>query len=834
MLWKKLLFGLAVSSSLMLPAPHAVHAQDQASPVEDQQPEDQQPEDQQPEDQQSEDQQPEDQQPEDQSPENQQADTNQSNPASTSSSTPSTQAIQTPQASIGAASAAAAGGIGTVFSIGVLSQVAGSLAGGNDDETATDTYSSTILGSYAAEYAANDALAYQNILSLNDYGYTGDGIRVSVVDSGIDASHQEFDGKTIYGVDFAVSPSSYDEDENGHGTHVASIIAGERDTLGMRGMAYDATLYSYKMDNDGDSGLEYASSDANIANIFNQHVTDNIHVSNNSWGSSTEINTLSEAYLRGLLPNTITAMRAAQNNGTIIIYASGNDTQNQVGYFGGLPYRIAELADEWLVVASVDSAGTEAYYSNRCGVAYLFCVTAVGGDLTTVAGGVYGAETGTNNGTNNNYVNLQGTSMATPHVSGLAAALMEKFPSLTPAQIVNRIKAGASYDGLTGRNGETTSNSTTATMQSIFGHGLINSTTSSAVIGTLTYAVGTNLTQSLDLSTQSMTLPRSLPANVQQQILKTKFAVFDSFDGARFLVEGDQIFDSNLQNVTPIAKTKRVQKVTKRREFSFVNDHDGSPKTMLTPTFMVSGLSTELSALDTLWDDERTHFLPSTIAVPDRRINFVWDTSYRNLDIHPFVETQSENDSGQSLGGFGIGFKYVSEHGLNVLAGVRSAKHTVLNGIFEDSAYSSKIRDAEFGLQKMIDDKTTLFARFIHSKLENIEATNLSFGFDNVQTNGWNIGYQVEQNKNAFVFGVTKPNEISGGNISFVHPVGRSRDGQIFYRKTQFKAANDNNFERYIMYTYDLGKQKISFGAVEDRNDHGKLGAAQLNISFTL
>ena len=809
----------------MLPVTHAAHAQDQASPAEDQQPEDQQPED---------------QQPENQQPENQQADTNQSNPTSTSSSTAATQTVQTPQASIGAASTAAASAISTVFLIGVLSQIAGSLAGGNDDdattddETTTDTYSSTILGSYAAEYAANDALAYQNILSLNDYGYTGDGIRVSVVDSGIDASHQEFDGKTIYGVDFALSPSSYDEDENGHGTHVASIIAGERDTLGMRGMAYDATLYSYKMDNDGDSGLEYASSDANIANIFNQHVTDNIHVSNNSWGSSTEINTLSEAYLRALLPNTITAMRAAQNNGTIIIYASGNDSQNQVGYFGGLPYRIAELADEWLVVASVDSAGTEAYYSNRCGVAYLFCVTAVGGDLTTVAGGVYGAETGTNNGTNNNYVNLQGTSMATPHVSGLAAALMEKFPSLTPAQIVNRIKAGASYDGLTGRNGETASNSTTATMQSIFGHGLINSTASSAVIGTLTYAVGTNLTQSLDLSSQSMTLPSSLPANVQQQILKTKFAVFDSFDGARFLVEGNQIFDSNLQNVAPIAGTKRVQKVTKSSEFSFINDSDGSSKTVLTPTFMVSGPSNELSALDTLWDDERTYFLPSTVTVPDSRMNFVWETSYKNLDIHPFVETQSENDSGQSLGGFGIGLKYVSEDGLNVLAGVRSAKHTVLNGIFEDSVYSSKIRDTEFGLHKMIDDKTTLFARFIHSKLENIEATNLSFGFDNVQTNGWNIGYQVEQNKNSFVFGVTKPNEISSGNISFVHPVGRSRNGRIFYRKTQFKAANDNNFERYIMYTYDLGAQKISFGAVEDRNDHGKLGAAQLNISFTL
>ena len=110
------------------------------------------------------------------------------------------------------------------------------------------TYRNTISGNYGTEYNRNDALAFQNILTLNDYGYTGNGIKVAVVDTGIDASHQEFDGKTIYGVDYASSVSSYNEDEDGHGTHVASIIAGERDESGMRGMAYDATLYSYKVD----------------------------------------------------------------------------------------------------------------------------------------------------------------------------------------------------------------------------------------------------------------------------------------------------------------------------------------------------------------------------------------------------------------------------------------------------------------------------------------------------------------------------------------------------------------------------------------------------------
>ena len=192
------------------------------------------------------------------------------------------------------------------------------------------------------------------------------------------------------------------------------------------------------------SGLEGLSSDAAIASIFNRHVTDNIKVSNNSWGGSTAITSASESAIRASYPSTITAMRAAQNNGTIIVFASGNDSRSEVDSWGGSPYRISELVNEWLVVTSVDSDGIEPSYTNRCGVSSAFCVTAVGGNTSSAAGGVYGAATGTNDSTTSNYVSYQGTSMAAPHVSGLAAALAEKFPSLTAAQIVTRIKNGAS------------------------------------------------------------------------------------------------------------------------------------------------------------------------------------------------------------------------------------------------------------------------------------------------------------------------------------------------------------------------------------------------------
>ena len=104
--------------------------------------------------------------------------------------------------------------------------------------------------------------------------------------------------------------------------------------------------------------------------------------------------------------------------------------------------------------------------------------------------------------------------MAAPHVSGLAAALIEKFPSLTAAQIVNRIKNGASLTGLTGSGGQTTANSSTAVMEAIFGHGLINGTISAAAFGNYIYANGSNLSNGVNLSTSKISLP-ALPAHTK-------------------------------------------------------------------------------------------------------------------------------------------------------------------------------------------------------------------------------------------------------------------------------------------------------------------------------
>ena len=726
-------------------------------------------------------------------------------------------AIKEDDAKVDKGTSSSTGWIAGLVGVGLAGGGGG--GGGSSSGIADGTYRNTISGDYASEYTAQAGLASVNSLSLNDYGYTGAGIKVGVVDSGIDKTHAEFDGKTIYGQDFASSATGYGYDENGHGSHVASIIAGDRDTSGVRGVAYDATLYDYKVDNDGDSGLEGLSSDAAIASIFNQHVTDNIKVSNNSWGGSTAITSVSEATLRANYGSTITAMRAAQNNGTIIVFASGNDSRSEPDSWGGAPYRITELVNEWLVVGAVSTSGVEASFNNRCGVAKDFCVVAPGVSI-------YAAQA------NGSYTSMSGTSMATPHVSGLAAALAEKFPSLTAAQIVTRIKNGASYSGLTGRGGETSANSSTATMQSIFGHGLINGTTSAAAFGNYIYANGSNLSKGVDLSVSKVSLPYALPASTQNQILASKFIVFDSFDGARFSVDGSEVFKtSNLTNLRTYGSVKKIDTHTDPK-FGYTSTGEKVNHSKWSPRYITTGNSNEMSTADGFWGNTASLFSSSSMLQTQTITNFIWSDNVGNIVVQPFFQIEEESESSQSIGGYGASFHLDVQEGLKAVAGYKISSQLFNNGIMTDSGSLGSVKDFELGFIQDISKEDNLFVRFSNTEIQDLIASDKTFGFKNAKADSWTIGYETKNKYGSFAFGVSKPNELSSGTLSLITPTGRTKSGDILYTETQFSVSRENKVERFFAYQHEKDNLALSFGVVEDRYNYGNIGAAKLDISY--
>ena len=679
--------------------------------------------------------------------------------------------------------------------------------GGGGTSSATSTYRNTIEGVYGTEYNNQVGLAQINAVTLNNYGHNGSGVKVAVVDTGIASSHAEF-GRTIYGMDFGGSTNGYGSDENGHGTHVASIIAGDRDGSGMRGIAYEATLYDYRVANDAGSlvGLN------NKIPVFNQHVVDNIKVSNNSWASpNAEINEYSEATLRAAIPNTILAAKNAVDNGTLFVFAAGNDSANHSNIWGGLGYRISELTDAWLTVVSVDPNNKETNYTNRCGIAASICVTAPGGGDSQSTIGIYAAD---NDG---GYIRLSGTSMAAPHVSGLAAALMSKFPSLTNKQIATRIKTTSSLDNLTSSTGRTLASHGEAYMQSVFGHGLVNANAASASIGSLNMGTGSNLFSGskIDLSKSKMHLPSGLSANIKRAILADEFVAFDSFDGAEFIVTGNTVFEDkyNNQNIVLLGyfADARDENVQIGQKFSYTNTSLGNLRGM---NWNISQGNSEVSLASTnYWGEKasliaRPNFFTST---PTSQLNMKIPYS-ETLSLGAFIQAPDMQGDIRDRTGFGLALDWAPTDRSSLHSSISSVDANVSLAATNDT--TSQMTNADIlnlSFKHKVNKGFEIFGSLSHYGIGDIAATPTAFGITNAEYTSKTLGAEfVSESGSKYTMGVFDSGKMAKGSVAFQTASGRSTDGAISYQTKEY--SNDSGyFNKEDMALFFAGSVPINY-----------------------
>jgi len=249
----------------------------------------------------------------------------------------------------------------------------------------------------------------------NTSGYSGRGITVAVVDSGVDLEHSGLVGHVIAGPDFVtdasgatpVSPSLPGHgDPFGHGTHVAGIIA-DNDPAGGLGGAPNATILAVRVLDPHGSG-----STLSVAQGIEWAASHGAEVINLSLG---------EAGCDSVLQ---TAVTDAHNEGVVIAAAAGNDASSEL--FSPAGYR-----NEVIGVAAIDpGSGALASFSNW------------GGYVSLAAPGVQVLSTCAYIGciapappSDTAYGYLDGTSMAAPFVSAAAALVKEECPSFTPAQV---------------------------------------------------------------------------------------------------------------------------------------------------------------------------------------------------------------------------------------------------------------------------------------------------------------------------------------------------------------------------------------------------------------
>lgn len=256
---------------------------------------------------------------------------------------------------------------------------------------------------------------------------TGASIKVGIVDTGIDLSHPDLKANIKGGANM-ITPAKNANDDNGHGTHVAGIVAAANNTVGVVGVSPASSLYAIKvLDRNGSGYL------SDIIEGLQWSITNKMDVINMSLGTSSNITAFHDAII-AVNKAGITQVVAAGNSGGAVLFP------------GAYP--------EVITVSATDASNTIATWSSR------------GSEVDVAAPGVsisstYKAST---------YAVLSGTSMAAPHVTGTVSLIMKTpvagFDANSngrwdPTEVQKKLESQATDLGATGKD-------------SLYGSGLVN------------------------------------------------------------------------------------------------------------------------------------------------------------------------------------------------------------------------------------------------------------------------------------------------------------------------------------------------------------------------
>ncbi|MFN8472916.1 MAG: S8 family serine peptidase [Anaerolineae bacterium] len=294
---------------------------------------------------------------------------------------------------------------------------------------------------------------------------------VAVLDTGVDANHEDLRGQLVAGYDFVHNTRTPDDD-NGHGTHVTGIIAAAANNgIGISGVAPGSRVMPIKVMSALGNGSHFV-----IAQGIEHALRNNARILNLSMGGDTPSDTLKQA------------IDHAWAAGALVVAAAGNDNTDKPSYPAAWPNVIS--------VGAINTDDTRAPFSNY------------GQTISVVAPGV--AILSTLPG--NRYEAWPGTSMAAPIVSGIAALLWSRNPSLTNDQVRERListaeRLGTSIYDPNGHNSE-------------YGYGLVNAA----------QAVGLDITPPTPGSTRPTPTPTSCPIPGLQP---EEQALLDAINAAR-------------------------------------------------------------------------------------------------------------------------------------------------------------------------------------------------------------------------------------------------------------------------------------------------------------
>jgi hypothetical protein len=250
-------------------------------------------------------------------------------------------------------------------------------------------------------------------------GFSGDGVRVAILDTGLDFGHPDWSTRTVVAQSFVPGESA--DDVQGHGTHCAGTAVGHATSGTPRfGVAPAAELYVAKVLSNQGSGT-----DRGILAGIRWALANECAVISMSLGASVRPGETHDPIYERI------AARALAS-GSLIIAAAGNESRRQLGYIApvGRPANSPSI----LAVGAIDQNGDVAYFS--CGD--------VNGDGGVVALAAPGVDVFSSVPGPRAHQSLSGTSMACPHVAGVAALWAQSDPSLRGQALWDKLTTSTS------------------------------------------------------------------------------------------------------------------------------------------------------------------------------------------------------------------------------------------------------------------------------------------------------------------------------------------------------------------------------------------------------
>lgn len=224
----------------------------------------------------------------------------------------------------------------------------------------------------------------------------GEGIRVGVIDTGIDFTHPDLAANVKGGVNI-LDPSKSPQDDNGHGSHIAGVIGALNNRIGVVGVAPKVSMYAIKVLDSTGTGMM-----SDLVRGIEWGIDHHMHILNISIGGGLNLD-----------PGLAKVIQAAIKRGILVVAAAGNSgSPSGDGDTVEVPARLPSVVG----VAAVDKMNRRAPFS----------ATGKGIDIAAPGANIFSTYS------RKRYAYLSGTSMATAHVTGVLALLRRAFPRESP------------------------------------------------------------------------------------------------------------------------------------------------------------------------------------------------------------------------------------------------------------------------------------------------------------------------------------------------------------------------------------------------------------------